>query len=232
MRVLICGGGVIGASIAYFLKCRGVEAIVVERTGIARAASGKSGGFLALDWRLCRSRRPLRVWPGCWRLARRLLPRGNLQRPGYPQDHQPARSGTRRDCVYSTAASCASQDDALEPRHACSAAGVPRAGQDNHAGQQHREFRSGHSRNRVVDPRHRHSRDGVHPHSRDCGLRLDAAPRKGQPWQRAPRYSFDLTRWQSARSTAGCAAASSCQGHPSASDGPCADRDPTVRSRP
>jgi glycine/D-amino acid oxidase-like deaminating enzyme len=50
MRVLICGGGVIGASIAYFLSCRGVEAIVIERTGLAGAASGKSGGFLALDW--------------------------------------------------------------------------------------------------------------------------------------------------------------------------------------
>jgi len=50
MRVLICGGGVIGASIAYFLSRRGVEAIVVERTGLACAASGKSGGFLALDW--------------------------------------------------------------------------------------------------------------------------------------------------------------------------------------
>src|SRR5437016_14459858 len=50
MRVLICGGGAIGASIAYFLSRRGVEAIVVERTGLACAASGKSGGFLALDW--------------------------------------------------------------------------------------------------------------------------------------------------------------------------------------
>ena len=50
MRVLICGGGVIGASIAYFLSKRGVEAVVIERTGIACAASGKSGGFLALDW--------------------------------------------------------------------------------------------------------------------------------------------------------------------------------------
>jgi glycine/D-amino acid oxidase-like deaminating enzyme len=50
MRVLICGGGVIGASIAYFLSCRGVKATVIERTGIACAASGKSGGFLALDW--------------------------------------------------------------------------------------------------------------------------------------------------------------------------------------
>ncbi len=50
MRVLICGGGVIGASIAYFLSCRGVKPIVIERTGVACAASGKSGGFLALDW--------------------------------------------------------------------------------------------------------------------------------------------------------------------------------------
>src|SRR5688500_3587220 len=50
MRVLICGGGVIGAAIAYFLSWRGVEATVIERTGLACAASGKSGGFLALDW--------------------------------------------------------------------------------------------------------------------------------------------------------------------------------------
>ncbi len=49
-RVVICGGGVIGASIAYFLSLRNVEAIVVERTRVANAASGKSGGFLALDW--------------------------------------------------------------------------------------------------------------------------------------------------------------------------------------
>lgn len=50
MRVLICGGGVIGASLAYFLARRGVDVLVVERTGLACAASGKSGGFLALDW--------------------------------------------------------------------------------------------------------------------------------------------------------------------------------------
>lgn len=50
MHVLICGGGVIGASIAYFLSCRGVGATVIERTGLACAASGKAGGFLALDW--------------------------------------------------------------------------------------------------------------------------------------------------------------------------------------
>lgn len=50
MHVLICGGGVIGASIAYFLSRRGVKATVIESTGLACAASGKSGGFLARDW--------------------------------------------------------------------------------------------------------------------------------------------------------------------------------------
>src|SRR3954447_14895643 len=50
MRVVVCGGGVIGACIAYFLSLRQVEVVLVERTGVACAASGKSGGFLALDW--------------------------------------------------------------------------------------------------------------------------------------------------------------------------------------
>ena len=50
MHVLVCGGGVIGASVAYFLSCRGVKATVIESTGLACAASGKSGGFLARDW--------------------------------------------------------------------------------------------------------------------------------------------------------------------------------------
>ncbi len=49
-RVVICGAGVIGSSIAYYLALRGVAATVVERRGVACAASGKSGGFLALDW--------------------------------------------------------------------------------------------------------------------------------------------------------------------------------------
>ena len=49
MRVLICGGGVIGAAIAYFLGRRGADAIVIERTEVGCAASGKSGGFLALE---------------------------------------------------------------------------------------------------------------------------------------------------------------------------------------
>ena len=50
MRVLICGGGVIGASIAYFLARRNIEVVVAERLEVACAASGKSGGFLARDW--------------------------------------------------------------------------------------------------------------------------------------------------------------------------------------
>jgi glycine/D-amino acid oxidase-like deaminating enzyme len=50
MRVVICGGGVIGACTAYFLRRHGAEVIVVERAEVAAAASGKAGGFLALDW--------------------------------------------------------------------------------------------------------------------------------------------------------------------------------------
>lgn len=49
-RIVICGGGAIGASLAYFLSRRGAEPIVIERHEVAGAASGKSGGFLALDW--------------------------------------------------------------------------------------------------------------------------------------------------------------------------------------
>lgn len=50
MRVLIVGGGVIGASIAYHFAARGADVTILERNAIACAASGKSGGFLALDW--------------------------------------------------------------------------------------------------------------------------------------------------------------------------------------
>jgi glycine/D-amino acid oxidase-like deaminating enzyme len=50
MRVLIVGGGVIGTSVAYYLAGRDADVIVIERSTIACAASGKSGGFLAMDW--------------------------------------------------------------------------------------------------------------------------------------------------------------------------------------
>ena len=50
MRALILGAGVIGTSIAYRLVSRGANVTVIERSAIACAASGKSGGFLAMDW--------------------------------------------------------------------------------------------------------------------------------------------------------------------------------------
>ena len=50
MRVLIVGAGVIGTSIAYHLAAKGAGVVVLERNAVACAASGKSGGFLALDW--------------------------------------------------------------------------------------------------------------------------------------------------------------------------------------
>jgi len=49
-RIVICGGGAIGVSIAYFLSRRGAQPIVIERHAVAGSASGKSGGFLARDW--------------------------------------------------------------------------------------------------------------------------------------------------------------------------------------
>ena len=88
MRVVICGGGVIGACTAYFLARRGIDIIVVEGTEVAAAASGKAGGFLALDWcagsparctgatELWTSRRPARR--DCGRLG--LPPHDRLQR--------------------------------------------------------------------------------------------------------------------------------------------------------
>lgn len=50
--VIIAGAGVIGCSTAYYLaKEFGIASILVDPTGtIAPAASGKAGGFLALDW--------------------------------------------------------------------------------------------------------------------------------------------------------------------------------------
>ncbi|MEM7405229.1 MAG: FAD-dependent oxidoreductase [Pseudomonadota bacterium] len=50
LHVAVCGAGVIGAATAFFLAERGAEVTLVERGHVACAASGKSGGFLALDW--------------------------------------------------------------------------------------------------------------------------------------------------------------------------------------
>ena len=49
-RIVICGAGVIGASVARALALRGARPLVVDRAGTAAAASGKASGFLALDW--------------------------------------------------------------------------------------------------------------------------------------------------------------------------------------
>ena len=49
MRVVICGGGVIGACAAYFLSRRGIDVTVVERAEVAAAASRQG-------WRLPGSR--------------------------------------------------------------------------------------------------------------------------------------------------------------------------------
>lgn len=50
-NVIIIGGGVIGACSAYYLsKHKDIHVTLIEKTGIACAASGKAGGFLALDW--------------------------------------------------------------------------------------------------------------------------------------------------------------------------------------
>lgn len=52
-RVVICGGGVVGACTAYFLATHAAFPTVptlIEKCAPACAASGKAGGFLALDW--------------------------------------------------------------------------------------------------------------------------------------------------------------------------------------
>ena len=46
-KVVICGGGIVGASIAYHLTLKGFKPTIIERAQVASAASGKAGGFLA-----------------------------------------------------------------------------------------------------------------------------------------------------------------------------------------
>mmetsp|Transcript_11100 Transcript_11100/g.21303 ORF Transcript_11100/g.21303 Transcript_11100/m.21303 type:complete len:425 (+) Transcript_11100:46-1320(+) len=49
-NVVICGGGIHGASLAYYLTLKGIKPTIIERTSVAAAASGKAGGFLARGW--------------------------------------------------------------------------------------------------------------------------------------------------------------------------------------
>lgn len=45
--VVICGGGVIGAAVAYFLAKRGVRPVIVEADAVASGASGAAAGLLS-----------------------------------------------------------------------------------------------------------------------------------------------------------------------------------------
>jgi len=51
-KIVIAGGGIIGTSLSYFLaKDHNISVNLIDPKGIAPAASGKAGGFLARDWR-------------------------------------------------------------------------------------------------------------------------------------------------------------------------------------
>ena len=49
-RIVVCGAGAIGASVAWFLARRGAAPLIVDRSRPGAAASGKAAGFLAEDW--------------------------------------------------------------------------------------------------------------------------------------------------------------------------------------
>ena len=45
-RTVVCGGGVIGAAVAYYLSLRGETPIIVESDGVASGASGAAAAIL------------------------------------------------------------------------------------------------------------------------------------------------------------------------------------------
>lgn len=52
-HIVIVGGGIIGSSIAYYLgqhASKPAVTLLEASKGVAPGASGKAGGFLALDW--------------------------------------------------------------------------------------------------------------------------------------------------------------------------------------
>ena len=50
-KIVIVGGGIIGCSTAYYLTKLGHRNVtLIEAVEVAHAASGRAGGFLALDW--------------------------------------------------------------------------------------------------------------------------------------------------------------------------------------
>ena len=48
--IIIVGGGVIGASVAYHLRARGAEVTLLEREAICSGETAKSGGFVQTHW--------------------------------------------------------------------------------------------------------------------------------------------------------------------------------------
>jgi heterodisulfide reductase subunit A-like polyferredoxin len=44
-KVVIIGGGIHGATTSYYLSQRGYQPVIIEKTNIASAASGKSGKY-------------------------------------------------------------------------------------------------------------------------------------------------------------------------------------------
>ena len=46
VNIIICGGGIIGSSIAYYLALRNQKCVIIEQTSIGCAASGKAGTVL------------------------------------------------------------------------------------------------------------------------------------------------------------------------------------------
>ena len=75
------------------LAQRRIEVIVVERTGVACAASGKSGGFLALDW--CDGT-PSAASPGAASPCTRNSPPGSTAAAGAIAGSTLERAGERR----------------------------------------------------------------------------------------------------------------------------------------
>jgi len=110
MRVLVLGAGAIGASVAYHLAARGADVVVVERAGVACAASGKSGGFLALDW--------------CDGTPLMALARRSFTLHAELADQLPAQWGYRRMTTYAATAPRASLNAALAARRAPRGASV------------------------------------------------------------------------------------------------------------
>jgi glycine/D-amino acid oxidase-like deaminating enzyme len=114
MRVVICGGGVIGVCTGLFLSRRGIDVTVVERTEVAAAASGKAGGFLARDWcagtpldALARRSFDLHVSlldeiAGDWAYQRMSAYAGTVMSPRHPNHPGAAKLGWLSDCVKIT----------------------------------------------------------------------------------------------------------------------------------